>query len=384
MRACRTDKGVHAAGQVVSLKMLVKTHDPSSIDERVLLSEADALDATVARLNALLPRDIRIFAIRRTANSFHAKERCDSRFYEYLLPTYALAPADPKPYLHPTPKPFTDGQPLVPFKVSDGGIEGVKGDSLKTVTNPVSSTTTDGETSPNDPDSDDEAERLEEADEGNIIEWTCKLTEEERALIKEYRIDSDRLNALRGFLHNYEGSRMYHNFTIGKTGKDLSARRNILSVTAGEPFLHEGIEWISLIFHGQSFMLHQIRKMVGLAILSLRLGCNAPSLLAHCLQPIIRVNIPKAPALGLLLDKGIFAAYNRKFSDTREAIEWEAVEERRGELKEQLIYPRIFQEEIQYNRFMGWLKCNDEHASEFGFLVPFVVAGKVSGQNTNN
>lgn len=374
MRACRTDKGVHAAGQVVSLKMLVKMHNSSCTSEETVLSEADALDATVGRLNALLPRDIRVFAIRRTANSFHAKERCDSRFYEYLLPTYALAPADPEPYLHPTPKPFTNGQPLIPGKDKGDGIGRLK-DSPTSATD-LALGTTNGSEKGLDDDSDDEAEQLEEADESNTIEWTCKLTEEERALIKRYRIDSDRLAALRKFLHDYEGSRMYHNFTIGKTGKDLSARRNILSVTAGDPFLHGGIEWISLTFHGQSFMLHQIRKMVGLAILSLRLGCEATALLAHCLQPSTRVNIPKAPALGLLLDKGIFAAYNRKFSGAREAIEWEAVEGARRELKEQLIYPQIFREETQYSRFMGWLKCNDEHASEFGFLVPFITAPK--------
>lgn len=375
MRACRTDKGVHAAGQVVSLKMLVKTHNPlptSEPDRTSVLSEADALDATVGRLNALLPRDICIFAIKRAANSFHAKERCDSRFYEYLLPTYALAPASSEAYLHPTPRPFADGPPPPP-KGGDGKVTKGTGAADAMV-----GTTGGGEKGPDvsgrgnsSNDSDEEAERLEEA-ESTTAEWICRLTEEERLLIRNYRIDAERLATLGEFLRGYEGSRMYHNFTIGKTGQDLSARRNILSVTAGEPFLCDGIEWVSLIFHGQSFMLHQIRKMVGLAILTLRLGCEAKALLAHCLQPSIRVNIPKAPALGLLLDKSMFDAYNRKFAGAREAIEWEAVEGARQRLKEELIYPRIFQEETQYSRFMGWLKCNDEHASEFGFLVPFI------------
>jgi tRNA pseudouridine38-40 synthase len=61
------------------------------------------------------------------------------------------------------------------------------------------------------------------------------------------------------------------------------------------------MEWISVTFHGQSFMLHQIRKMVGLAILAVRLGCDF-SILDRCFEPA-KVNIPKAPALGLLLDK---------------------------------------------------------------------------------
>ena len=31
-------------------------------------------------------------------NSFHAKNQCDSRIYEYLLPTYCLQPVDPTRY----------------------------------------------------------------------------------------------------------------------------------------------------------------------------------------------------------------------------------------------------------------------------------------------
>lgn len=37
-----------------------------------------------------------------------------------------------------------------------------------------------------------------------------------------------------------------------------------------EPVVFNGTEWISFRFHGQSFMLHQIRKMMSMVILTTR------------------------------------------------------------------------------------------------------------------
>lgn len=340
MRACRTDKGVHAAGQVVSVKMLVKTDAAGCQGAEDL--EAAALDATVPRLNAILPDDIRVFGIRRAANSFHAKERCDSRFYEYLLPTYALAAASSEPYLNPMPRPFEDYQVLP---------------------------TVESRSKTKDQDSDDEAEKLER-EEVKLPEWVSKLTVEEANLIAEYRIDDARLATLKTILSKYIGTKPYHNFTIGKSFSDISSRRHIFDVQVGTPFVQGNMEWISVVFHGQSFMLHQIRKMIGLVILAIRLDCDL-SLFDRCFESA-KVNIPKAPSLGLLLDKGMFGGYNKKFAGARDGVNFDDFEEERAKLKAELIYPKIYAEETQFNRFMGWLKCNDEHGSEFGFLVPFI------------
>ena len=72
MRAARTDKGVHAAGQVCSLKI-----------------HADK--DYVPLINAVLPADIRIFGAHHVISSFHAKRLCDSRIYEYFIPSYMFA-----------------------------------------------------------------------------------------------------------------------------------------------------------------------------------------------------------------------------------------------------------------------------------------------------
>ena len=62
-----------------------------------------------------------------------------------------------------------------------------------------------------------------------------------------------------------------------------------------------GLEMALLEVKGQSFMLHQIRKMIGLVIAILRGHCPDSTLdLAWGVQ---RVDVPRAPGLGLMLDQ---------------------------------------------------------------------------------
>ncbi|KAL0480454.1 tRNA pseudouridine synthase A, mitochondrial [Acrasis kona] len=72
-RTSRTDKGVHACINVISLKMMA---DPGIVD----------------RINSELPEDIRVYGYKRVMTSFNPKNMCDSRQYEYVLPTFTLRP----------------------------------------------------------------------------------------------------------------------------------------------------------------------------------------------------------------------------------------------------------------------------------------------------
>ena len=75
-RSSRTDKGVHAARIVLSMKLLVhkqwisKTHSP----------------LYVHRINKHLPSDIRVFSLRKVNQGFRAREAGSWREYEYLIP----------------------------------------------------------------------------------------------------------------------------------------------------------------------------------------------------------------------------------------------------------------------------------------------------------
>lgn len=74
MRAARTDKGVSAIGQIVSARLVI---DPPGLVERV---------------NKHLPKDIRVFGYTRVTSNFNAKQMCDKRRYEYLVPVFAFDP----------------------------------------------------------------------------------------------------------------------------------------------------------------------------------------------------------------------------------------------------------------------------------------------------
>ena len=49
-------------------------------------------DDPVALINAHLPPEIRVMAVKRVTKSFDSRYACGARMYEYVLPTYAFAP----------------------------------------------------------------------------------------------------------------------------------------------------------------------------------------------------------------------------------------------------------------------------------------------------
>jgi tRNA pseudouridine38-40 synthase len=73
-RCARTDKGVSAARQLISLKI----PDEVNIEE----------------INKDLPEDIRIFGTFKVTKGFNAKSNCDARSYSYTLPTYTFLNED--------------------------------------------------------------------------------------------------------------------------------------------------------------------------------------------------------------------------------------------------------------------------------------------------
>uniref|UniRef100_A0A1I8GSH1 Pseudouridylate synthase 1 homolog n=1 Tax=Macrostomum lignano TaxID=282301 RepID=A0A1I8GSH1_9PLAT len=198
-RASKTDKGVSALAQVVSMKLN--------------LSDADSLKADV---NSRLPTQIRLLDVFRTTKNFNCKARVNHREYAYICPSYAFA-------------------------------------------------------------------------------------SKSRPIDITYRIDSTQLELLRSCLSRYKGTKNYYNFT-----SDASCNRYIIDFTVGEPFEYRDAEFVELRVRGQSFMLHQIRKMVGLAI-AIRLHFVS-------IPNFRRMDVPKAPGLGLLLNKINYGAYNEKYA----------------------------------------------------------------------
>ncbi|ENN71395.1 pseudouridylate synthase 1 homolog [Dendroctonus ponderosae] len=251
-RAARTDKGVSAARQVVSLK----------------LKE----DFEISKINERLSDQIRLFAFKRVTRGFNSKSQCDARTYIYVLPTVAFADRD------------------------------------ETITQ------------------------------------------------KEFRISEDKLKLINELMQFYLGTKSFHNFTTKKKYGDPSAKRFIRTFACGAPFLKDGVEFCLIKVFGQSFMMHQIRKMIGL-VLAVVKGMTTQDTLVKAFTSE-KVNIPRAPGLGLFLDYVHYERYNNRYGDDgmHEKLTWEEVEKDVQDFKEKQILPTIINTEINEESMVLWMQ----------------------------
>ncbi|XP_059613533.1 pseudouridylate synthase 1 homolog [Phlebotomus argentipes] len=257
-RAARTDKGVSAIRQLVSLKL--------------------PLELNVAALNEDLPKEIRVFAVKVVTQGFNSKNDCFARTYTYTLPTIAFS---------------------------------------------------------------------------NHADTEAKM--------ETYRVPVDVLQRLRCLLKMFEGSKNYYNFTIKKGFFDPSANRYIMSFTCDDPFVVDGVEFTVIRVKGQSFMMHQIRKMVGLTLSILR-GHSETKILETAFSDT-RLYIPRAPGLGLVLDTLHYDRYNKRYGNDgiHSPLLWDEYEEEIQKFIREEVYPIITETEIKEKPFLEWLEYLSEH-----------------------
>ena len=258
-RASKTDKGVSAVRQIVSLKM-------------------DTAKEYLEALNAALPSQICVLRILRTTQSFNCKYFCSSRFYQYLCPTFAFAPTYEQTY------------------------EG-------------------------------------------------------------YRIDAGTVEELGDVLRLFKGTHNFHNYTSSVKADDPRCNRYIMDISTGETFIDNktNLEFISIFLHGQSFMLHQIRKMIGITIAIMKRYAER-EIIEKSFKPQT-IETPKAPSLGLMLSRQEFKGYNKKFGEDgiHQPILWDSVESEVLEFRDKRIYPHIFQQEADEKTMFHWLGHLKKH-----------------------
>ncbi|KAL1623307.1 tRNA pseudouridine synthase 1 [Neofusicoccum ribis] len=480
VRCARTDKGVHAAGNVISLKLIIEDED------------------IVEKINQHLSSQIRVWGIERTTGSFSAYQAVDSRWYEYLIPTYSFLPPHPNSYLgkklveladeagdregyeqrqeevaefwrevdekHLKPalaemKPWirelvekalweSDTDPEAPnaktneaaaedaadmaqpVRVGGGAADPVHVDASekteeaaviinepgrtgapeakdepgpvgasegpsasesvqepRSTNAPASEPMDAGATKPESATAEDDSvqtindrpnpsaeDDMPPTDPANLTLGQKRAIEAAIKRVKgvymdakkAYRVPPKRIDRLRAALNAYVGTKNYHNYTVHKTFKDPSAKRLIKSFKAAEePIIIGGTEWISLKVHGQSFMMHQIRKMVGMAALVVRCGCPVERIAETFGN--VDVAIPKVPGLGLLLERPVFDSYNAKAAEkfNREKVAFTKYEKAMEEFKQKEIYERIFREEEESNQFNQFFSHIDGYREPF-------------------
>ena len=131
-----------------------------------------------------------------------------------------------------------------------------------------------------------------------------------------------------------------------------------------------GTEWLSIHVHGQSFMMHQIRKMVGLAMMVVRTGCPI-SRIREAFGPQ-KIQIAKAPSLGLLLEYPLFTHYNEKTAkeNRRDPLDFEKYKAEIDAFKQKFIYSKIFEEEEKCSPYV-FLSSVDFDATNVWFTGRF-------------
>jgi tRNA pseudouridine38-40 synthase len=195
-RAARTDAGVHAAGNLVSLK---------------LITQIPGVPDVVAAINNLLPPEIRVWGIVRVQNSFNARtyalpfskmydrphteyRSCDSRKYTYFFPSYLLIPPKPGSGMYETFRRHV--APLSNSLPNAGAF-----------TNHIHPFWAE---SPPESSKDDELQRK-----------------------RRWRAGPEEVQRLRETAKKFEGTRNFHNFTLGREFSDRSTQRHMKKIEVG-------------------------------------------------------------------------------------------------------------------------------------------------------
>lgn len=217
--AARTDRGVSAAGNLVSAKLLFARDE---------FADGTAFATTVKRVNASLPASVRVLGVSSITRGFSARQSCGARWYEYFLPLSVI-----------------------------------------------------GE------------------DDGDLA-----------------RFDD--------IVRRFRGAHAFHNYTVGvdhAIPPRAQAQRIVLQTTcdlvpAELPVGRASLQgaptrWARVRVRGQSFMLHQIRKMISMAI-QVQRGLVPSDAIERSLRRDVLTNVPPAPAVGLFLDCCQFGWYNER------------------------------------------------------------------------
>lgn len=239
-RAARTDAGVHALINCIVLKLIL---EPPNM----------TLPTLEEHINSYLPPTMRVWKVSRVQASFNPRTTCDGRRYEYVFPSYVFLP--PRP-----------GTSLGEDASTKGGLkfwaDGTQPDP-----------SADPKTVP--------ADRF-----WQTFPIEAGDHDEEMRLRRAFRIASSPglLDSMRDAAQKFVGNHKFHNYTTEKAFTDRSAMRQIKSIEVSrsplqalgvflpvltwtflrqhqisEPVLvSDETEWVSVVIHGQSFMLHQI------------------------------------------------------------------------------------------------------------------------------
>ena len=291
MRASRTDKGVSAIMNVVSAKL----HKYPNISE---------LDMK-AKLNEVLPKDIRIFRIIEVSDHFDSKDNNNNREYHYILPTFLLEPKKD---------------------------EEEKGDNEKK------------EDNPNNIENKNESE--------NAKEEEINIPDDFKANYS-YRLSEEDINKLKELCKGFLGTKKFHNYTRKVGYTNMSSQRHIIEMNCDDLIDFGVFQAVKFKIVGQSFLYNQIRKMIGMIVDCMRNKKDMDYFKNSFLDN--QYDIPKAPGEGLYLKNIDYSNYNeRKLNKKNNIFLTDDDEKEMEDFREQLVQ-KIKDTELNQKVFSSWL-----------------------------
>jgi hypothetical protein len=142
-----------------------------------------------------------------------------------------------------------------------------------------------------------------------------------------------------------------------------------------------GTEWIATQVVGLSFLLHQIRKMISVAVDLVR-GAATIDTINQALDANNKLRLNVAPSQGLFLDMSMFDQYNRRLeergavNETSPQIDWcnssSPAYQRWKAFKQDVVAKHVVQEEDEGGNFIKYL-----------FVQEYVFGPKECYQNTD-